>query len=204
MNQQVIVIGAGGHGKVVADIVLSRGDVLLGFLDDTREAGENLYGIPVLGKICDYVNYPNAKFVIGIGGANARRSIAKRLEGVGWYTAIHPTAVISSMDTEIGEGTVVMAGAIVNPCAKVGKHCILNTASSIDHDNRIGDFTHISVGAHLAGTVTVGEAVWVGVGATVSNNLDICDNCFIGAGAVVVRSITEPGTYVGVPARRIK
>lgn len=204
MNQEVIVIGAGGHGKVVADIVRSSGDTVLGFLDDTHQAGDMICGIPVLGGVPDYVNHPDAKFVIGIGGANARRSISNRLKGVRWYTAIHPTAVISSMDTEIGEGTVVMAGAIVNPCAKVGRHCILNTASSIDHDNRIGDFSHISVGTHLAGTVTVGEAVWVGIGATVSNNLAICDNCFIGAGAVVVRSITEPGTYVGVPVRRIK
>lgn len=204
MNQEVIVIGAGGHGKVVADIVRRSGDILLGFLDDGHKAGEILCGIPVLGGVADYVNYSQAQFVVGIGGAAARRSIAQRLEGVRWYTAIHPTAVISDLDTHIGEGTVVMAGAIVNPCAKVGKHCILNTASSIDHDNKIGDFTHISVGARLAGTVTVGENVWVGIGATVSNNLDLCDHCMIGAGAVVVRSITEPGTYTGIPARKKK
>lgn len=204
MKQEVIVIGAGGHGKVVADIVLSRGDILLGFLDDSRDAGENLCGIPVLGKICDHVNYPNARFVIGIGGAEARRKIARQLEGVDWYTAVHPTAVISPMGTQIGAGTVVMAGAIVNPCARIGKHCIINTGSSVDHDDQIGDYCHISVGARLAGTVTLGENVWIGIGATVSNNLDLCDNCMIGAGAVVVRSISESGTYVGVPARKIK
>lgn len=204
MNQKVIVIGAGGHGKVVADIVRSSGHTVLGFLDDGRTAGETVCGIPVLGGVEDYVNFPEAQFVVGIGGANARRSIVEKLKNVRWYTAIHPSAVISTMDSRIGEGTVIMAGAIVNPCATVGKHCILNTCSSIDHDNRIGDFTHISVGARLAGTVTVGENVWVGIGSTVSNNLTICDNCMIGAGAVVVRSITESGTYVGVPARKIK
>ena len=204
MKQEVIVIGAGGHGKVVADIVLSCGDTLLGFLDDSREAGESICGIPVLGKLCDHVRYPNARFVVGIGGAQTRRKIAQALEGVQWYTAIHPSAVISRLDTRIGEGTVVMAGAIVNPCSTIGKHCILNTGCSIDHDNRIGDYTHISVGAHLAGTVTVGEEVWVGIGATVSNNLSLCDRCFIGAGAVVVHPITEVGTYVGIPVRKIK
>ena len=202
--KQVIVIGAGGHGKVVADIVRACGDSLLGFLDDGRNAGETLCGIPVLGKIADYVNHPQAQFVIAIGGAAARRSIAQKLEGVRWYTAIHPSAVISEMDTQIGEGTVVMAGAVINPCATVGRHCIVNTCASIDHDNRIGDFSHVSAGARLAGTVTLGENVWVGIGATVSNNLNLCDNCMIGAGAVVVRSITEEGTYVGVPARKIK
>ena len=204
MDQKVIVIGAGGHGKVVADIVRSSGDILLGFLDDGRQPGETICGIPVLGGISDYVNHPEAQFVVAIGGAAARRSIVSRLEGVRWYTAIHPTAVISPMDTHIGEGTVVMAGAIVNPCTTVGRHCIVNTASSVDHDNRIGDFTHISVGARLAGTVTVGEDVWVGIGATVSNNLSVCDSCMIGAGAVVVHDITESGTYMGVPARKIK
>ena len=202
MNQEVIVIGAGGHGKVVADIVRSCGDTVLGFLDDGRKAGDTVCGIPVLGGVRDYVNFPHAKFLVGIGGAIARRSIVERLENVNWHTAIHPTAVISPMDTHIGEGTVIMANAVVNPCATIGKHCIINTASSVDHDNQIGDYTHISVGARLAGTVTVGQNVWVGIGATVSNNLTICDDCMIGAGAVVVRSITESGTYIGVPARK--
>lgn len=204
MNQEVIVIGAGGHGKVVADIVRSSGDTVLGFLDDGRTAGDTVCGMPVLGGVEDYVNFLDAKFVVGIGGANARRSIVQKLKNVRWYTAVHPSAVISAMDTHIGEGTVIMAGAIINPCATVGKHCIVNTGSSIDHDNRIGDYTHISVGARLAGTVTVGENVWVGIGATVSNGISVCDDCMIGAGAVVVRSIMEPGTYVGVPARKIK
>ena len=204
MNQEVIVIGAGGHGKVVADIVLRSGDTLLGFLDDGHQPGEQICGIPVLGGVEDYANYPGASFVVGIGTAAARCKISQRLQGVKWYTAIHPSAVISPMDTRIGEGTVVMAGAIVNPGTTLGRHCIVNTAASVDHDNRIGDFTHISVGAHLAGTVTVGREVWVGIGATVSNGISICDQCMIGAGAVVVRSITQPGTYIGVPARKIK
>lgn len=198
----VIIIGAGGHARVIADIVRCRGDRLLGFLDDHANAGSG--EIPVLGKIEDYVNYPNACFIIGIGNAAARRRIAGQMEGVRWYTAIHPAAVISEMNVSIGPGTAVMAGAVINPGAVIGAHCIINTAAVVEHDNRIGDFAHISVGAKLAGTVTIGADTWVGIGAVVSNNLSICGGCMIGAGAVVVRSITEPGTYVGVPAGRIK
>lgn len=203
MKEQVIIIGAGGHGKVIADIVRSCGDTVLGFLDDSPNPPAAVCGIPVLGGSKDYVNYPDARFVIAIGNGAVRRKVAQRLSGVNWYTAIHPDATVSPMGTDIGEGTVIMAGAVVNPCAVIGKHCIINTKSSVDHDNKIGDYTHISVGATLAGTVTVGDTVWVGAGAVVSNNISICADCMIGAGAVVVRSIDEPGTYVGVPARRI-
>lgn len=204
MSEQVIVIGAGGHGKVIADIVRSSGDMVLGFLDDSPNRPETVCDIPVLGGTKDYVNYPEARFVIAIGNAEVRRTVAERLAGVKWYTAIHPDAAVSPMGTEIGEGTVIMAGAVVNPCAHIGRHCIINTKAGVDHDNRIGDYTHISVGATLAGTVTVGQAVWIGAGAVVSNNVSVCAGCMIGAGAVVVRSIEDPGTYVGVPARKIK
>ena len=198
----VIVIGAGGHARVIADIVRCRGDRLLGFLDDFAQVEVN--EIPVLGTVKDYVNYPDACFIIGIGNAAVRRKVAEEMKGVQWYTAIHPAAVVSGMNVCIGPGTAVMAGAIINPGATIGEHCIINTAAVVEHDNTIGDFVHISVGAKLAGTVTVGADTWVGIGTTVSNNLSICGGCMIGAGAVVVRSIQEPGTYVGVPARRIK
>lgn len=204
MNEQVIVIGAGGHGKVIADIVRSCGDTVLGFLDDSPNSPESVCGIPVLGKTENYVNYPDARFVIAIGSSAIRKKVAERLKSVLWYTAIHPSAVISPMETDIGEGTVVMAGAVINPCTVIGKHCIINTCASVDHDNQIGDYAHISVGATLAGTVTVGSNVWVGAGAVISNNVTVCDGCMIGAGTVVVRDIEEPGTYVGVPGRKIK
>ncbi len=200
--RDVIIIGAGGHARVIADIVRCRGDRVLGFLDDFAQEG--IGEIPVLGAVKSYANYPGACFIVGIGNAAVRRKVAESMEGVAWYTAIHPAAVVSDMNVSIGPGTAVMAGAVINPGAAIGEHCILNTAAVVEHDNRIGDFAHISVGAKLAGTVTVGEDTWVGIGAVVSNNVSICGGCFIGAGAVVVKSITEPGTYVGVPARRMK
>ena len=119
-----------------------------------------------------------------------------------WYTAIHPSAVISALDTEIGAGSVVMANAVVNPSAHIGTHCIINTAAVVEHDNRIGDFSHISVGARLGGAVSIGAHTWIGIGAAVGNNVSICDHCIIGAGGAVIHAITESGTYVGVPARK--
>lgn len=203
MNESVIIIGAGGHGKVVADIVLCAGDRVLGFLDD-NPSGTSFAGFPVLGGTEEFRRWGDARFVIAVGSAAARERLAEKIDGARLYTAIHPRAVISALETQIGEGTVIMANAVVNPGAKIGRHCIVNTAAVVEHDNRIGNFVHISVGAHLAGTVTVGKATWVGVGAAVSNNLSVCGGCMIGAGAVVVRDITEPGTYVGVPAARIR
>ena len=204
MNEQVIVIGASGHGKVVADIIIGCGDTLLGFLDDNETLPDEIDGIPVLGKISNYGTYPNAAFVIAIGNSTIREKIARQLDGVRWYTAIHPAAVVSQLNTQIGEGSVVMANAVINPSAHIGKHCIINTSAVVEHDNRIGDFAHVSVGAKLGGTVSIGDHTWVGIGATVSNNVSVCDHCIIGAGTVIIHDIKESGTYVGVPARKIK
>ena len=202
MNKKVVIVGAGGHGKVVADIVICSGDTVMGFLDD-RAAGA-VAGIPVLGKLSDWVEYPDCEFVVAVGNSAAREEIAAKMADARWYTAVHPAAVVSELDTAIGVGSVVMANAVVNPGAKIGRHCIINTAAVVEHDNVIEDFAHISVGAKLAGTARIGKGAWVGVGAVVSNNLSVCGDCMIGAGAVVVKNIDEPGVYVGVPAKKIK
>ena len=202
MDKNVIIIGAGGHGKVVADTVLSSGNNIVGFLDDDPNIGESFTGFPVLGRVNDFRNYPDCSFVIAIGNADVREKIANQLQGVSWYTAIHPTAVISKLDVCIGEGTVIMANAVVNAGSVIGKHCILNTGSIVEHDNQLDDFVHISVGARLAGTVHVGKKTWIGIGASIRNNLSVCAGCMIGAGAAVVKNIEEAGTYVGVPAER--
>lgn len=202
--KSVVIIGAGGHGKVVADIVLKSGDRVLGFLDDNQMSGEKIAGIPVLGKIREYIQFRDkAEFIIAIGNANVREQISRIMEKVRWYTAIHPTAVISNINVSIANGSVIMANAVVNACSVIGKHCIINTGAIVEHDNVIADFVHISVGANLAGTVHVGKNTWIGIGASVSNNITICSDCIIGAGAVVVKDITEAGTYIGIPAKRI-
>lgn len=201
--KDVIIVGTGGHAKVVADIVWSVGDNVVGFLTGDREK-KTFLERPVLGSDADIGRFAACYIVIAIGDAAARERIAAANPGARWYTAIHSAAVVSPVGTGIGEGTVVMANAVINPYAQIGKHCIINSGATVEHDNVVGDFAHISVGTKLAGAVSVGERTWVGVGATVRNGIHICGGCMIGAGSVVIRDITCPGTYVGVPARRIK
>ena len=193
VNKKVIIIGASGHGKVVADIIRANGDEVIGFLDDDRNKS-------VLGTVEAYGSYSEAEFVIGIGNTEIRQSISRL--PLNWYTAIHPSAVISP-GIEIGEGTVIMANAVVNADAYIGKHCIINTGAIVEHDNKIFDYAHISVGAKLGGTVNIGQGTWIGIGAVVSNNLNICSGCIVGAGAVVIKDISEKGTYVGIPALKV-
>lgn len=201
MNKSVVIIGAGGHGKVIADIVLNSGDFVTGFLDDGYKE-KSICGFPVLGRISDYVKYKDdSMFVVAIGNAKIREKIVLGLPDVNWYTAIHPTAVISKISTNIGCGTVIMANAVVNPGASIGRHCIINTSSVVEHDNIIEDYVHISVGAKIAGTVHIGKRTWIGIGATVKNNISICNDCMIGASGVVVKDILKSGTYIGVPVK---
>lgn len=203
MSKSVVIIGASGHGKVIADIVLKSGDKVIGFLDDGIEKGKLIVGFEVLGKISDYKNYSDCEFVIAIGDPHIREKIADALN-VKWYTAIHSTAVISSLDVEIGEGTVVMANAVINSCAKIGKHCIINTGAIVEHDNILSDYVHLSPNVALAGMVSVGKSTHIGTGACTKQVVNIASNCIIGAGSVIVRDINESGTYIGVPARKIK
>lgn len=203
MAKEVIIIGSGGHAKVIADIILKSGDTLVGFLDDDEsKQGKTIYlNYKVIGKISDCVNYTEKLFIVAIGNNDFRARIVGEND-LRWYTAIHPQAIVADTVT-VGEGTVVMAGAILNPDTKIGRHCIINTSSSIDHDNNIGDFVHISPGAHLAGTVSVGNKTWICAGAVVINNINIVDNVVVGAGATVIKNVKMPGTYVGVPAKKI-
>lgn len=203
MSKSVVIIGASGHGKVIADIVLKSGDKVIGFLDDGIEKGKLIVGFEVLGKISDYKNYSDCEFVIAIGNPYIREKIADVLN-VKWYTAIHPTAVISSLDVEIGEGTVVMANAVINSCAKIGRHCIINTGAIVEHDNILSDYVHLSPNVALAGMASVGKSTHIGTGACTKQVVNIASNCIIGAGSVIVRDINESGTYIGVPARKIK
>lgn len=198
MPNKLIIIGAGGHGKVVADIAVKNGFEDIVFLNDDETVKE-CAGFPVVGKICEAVEMDGDK-IVAIGNASIREKISS---GIKTVTLIHPDAVISRR-VEIGEGTVVMAGSVINSDVKIGKGCIINTGASVDHDCVIGDYVHVSVGAHVAGTCIIGEKTWIGAGVVVSNHINICNDCMVGAGAVVIKDIKIAGTYVGVPARKIK
>lgn len=194
--KRLVIIGASGHGKVIADIAVRKGYEEIVFLDDDENVKE-CAGFPVIGKTCEAKGMDGDK-IVAIGNPKIRKRIQKEISGV--ITLIHPNAVISRR-VEIGEGSVIMAGAVINTDVVIGNGCIINTGASVDHDCVLGDYVHVSVGAHVAGTVHIGERTWIGAGATVSNNVNICGDCMIGAGTVVIKDIDKPGTYVGVPAR---
>lgn len=199
--KKVIVIGAGGHGRVLTDIITLVGDNVIGILDDKEP--DHLSEIPYLGTCKDILKYQkDAWFIVGIGDNHTRKELMEAYQ-VNWYTAIHPSAVIAH-DVSIGAGSAVMANAVINTANTIGNGVIINTAATVDHDCTISDYVHISPGVHLGGTVSIGTETWIGIGAVVSNNIDICGRSVIGAGAVVIQNIRVSGIYAGVPAKMMK
>ena len=199
--KKLVIVGAGGHGRVVADIAIALNKYNeIVFLDDN---GGNTAGpYEIYGKVNDFHKLVGeSDFLVAIGSNNVRKKVTDLLVegGANMTSLVHPSAVLGS-GVKIGKGVAVMAGAVINNGAVIGDGVIINTCASVDHDCVIGDFTHVSVGAHVAGTVSVGKNCFICAGATVINNINICDSCIVGAGAVVVSDIDLPGTYLGVPA----
>ena len=205
-QKNVIIIGAGGHSRVIADIIKLSDDKIVGFLDDNLDIlGKIIYDDKmVIGTIDDgIIKYKDCYFIIGIGNNRVRKLISNKYKDLKWYTAIHQNAVIGSNAT-IGEGTVIMAGTVINIGTKIGRHCILNTCASLDHDNILEDYVHISPGSHLAGNVKIMEGTWICAGVTVINNITIEKNNVIGAGSTVISNIEENNNiYVGVPTKKL-
>ena len=200
--KQLVIIGASGHGKVVAEIARSNGYDDIVFLDD-KPSLKSCGGYPVVGTSDRCADF-DRDMIVAIGNSEVREKLFVMLERFGKKipVLIHPFTYVAE-DVTLGQGTVVMAGAVINPGTKIGKGCIVNTSASVDHDCALEDFVHVSVGAHVAGNVNIKKNTWIGAGATVSNNVNICGGCMIGAGAVVIRDIIESGTYIGLPARKL-
>ena len=168
MNR-LIIIGAGGHGKVIADAALKNGYTNICYIDD--HATGDVMGFPIIGTSTDIerVNDGITDFIIGIGNNAIRKTVAEKYN-VNWVSIVHPSAQIA-FNAEIGKGTVVMANAVVNVCATVGEHCIINTGAIVEHDNVIENYAHISPNVALGGTVRIGSLTHVGIGATVKNTV---------------------------------
>ena len=202
--RKLVIVGASGHGKVVADIAeKTRKYKEIVFLDDDTSI-DKVGDYPVIGRTCDYhLVDKDDEVIVAIGNAAIREKIQNCFcdEGKSIATLIHTDASIAN-NVEIGMGTVVMAGAVINSDTVIGKGCIINTCSSVDHDNKVGNFVHIAVGSHLAGNVNVDSLAWIGAGAIIINNVSVGSTCTIGAGAVVVKNIETGGIYMGVPAKR--
>lgn len=202
--RRLLILGAGGHGRCVADVAALSGEYGEIVFADDRDLGA-FAGYPVVGTIREAERLiAGREAFVAIGNNRVRREITQRLLEVGARlpTLVHPSAIVAG-DARIGEGCSIMANAVITPGCTIGHGVILNTAASVGHDCVVGDFAQICDGAHLAGTVNVGALCFVGIGATVSNNVSICANTVLGAGAVVVRDVKASGTYVGVPAKRI-
>lgn len=200
----ILVLGAGGHGKAVADILLAGGETVLGFLDDERATwGTERLGLPVLGATDTYHEHYPTGLVLGVGSNQARGIIVGRLGNAAatlWRRAIHPRAVVAS-SASLEPGAVVMAGAVVGPDVKIGAHVIVNHGATVDHDCVVSPFAHVAPGANVAGGVNIGEGSLVGIGSAVLPYQTIGDWATIGAGAVVNRDVPAGVTASGVPVR---
>jgi sugar O-acyltransferase (sialic acid O-acetyltransferase NeuD family) len=201
-TKQVIVIGAGGHGKVVVSTLQAAGVIVDAIYDDNPNLwGTSILGVSVRGPVAEVKANPR-KFrgVIGIGNSRIRQELAQSLD-IEWLTAIHPSAVVHH-SVKIGNGTVVFAGAVLQPDVTVGQHSIVNTAASLDHDCVIGNFVGIGPGTHLSGTVRVDDRSLLGTGCSVLPNLEIASDVIVGAGTVVIQDLTRGCLLVG-PTPRI-
>jgi sugar O-acyltransferase (sialic acid O-acetyltransferase NeuD family) len=200
----VLVLGAGGHAKVVVDILQMQRVSVLGYLDDDpNRSGTIWLELPVLGQIEDYRKLGYSGLVMGVGSNKARQKVVNSLGHAVddlWVNAIHPFAIVAR-SAKIGRGVVIAAQAVINPGAVIGDHVIINTAATVDHDCVIGDYAHIAPGVHLAGGVQVGRGVLVGIGAQVIPNRTIGAWATIGAGATVIHNIPAKVIAKGTPAK---
>lgn len=207
-GQPLLILGAGGHSRVLAETALAAGITTeLAFLDD-RPLGPVL-GWPLLGPLALALSpelrqqWPQA--AVAIGHAATRLQWLAQLEAHGYAlpAIVHPSVVVSP-SARIGPGSALLAGAVLQTGAQLGRGVILNSASSVDHDCQLADGVHICPGAHLAGEVRVGARSWIGIGACVIQQVQIGAVVTVGAGAAVVRSLADGVTAVGVPAHVIR
>lgn len=205
--KKIIIIGAGGHGQVVADILLNMRAVykdlkIVGYVDDDTALHEKTrLNIPVIGRINELSSIEHDAVVVAVGDNNKRREIYRHLlkKGHGFYSAVHPKSVVAQ-EVRLGKGCMVSAGCILNCNTVIGDNVILNTGCTVDHHNIIENHAHIAPGVHLGGEVTIGEGTLIGIGATVMRGCSIGKESIVGAGAVVTRDIPDHCIATGIPA----
>jgi sugar O-acyltransferase (sialic acid O-acetyltransferase NeuD family) len=210
--KNIVIVGSGGHAKVVIDVVHKEGKYrILGLLDSTREYGHTTAGYKIIGSEGDLPSIMDSNqlegVLIAVGDNFVRSRISLRLRAavphIKFVATIHPRACIAE-DVRIGFGTVVMGGATINSNTDIGNFCIINTNSSVDHDNLFGDFASAAPGSNLGGNCKIGRFSAIGIGATLLQRIEIGEHTIIGAGSVVTRSIPSHTVAFGVPAKPIR
>lgn len=207
---KLVVWGASGHAKVVADIVRLRGDhEIVGFLDDEPTAsGREFFGSRVLGgrdRLAALRTEGVSHLVLGFGDGAARLQLAPLVRDLGYAlaTAIHPRAVVAASAT-VGAGSVIAAGAVVGPDTTIGENVIVNTLAGVDHDCVIGDGAHLAPGSRAGGWVSVAEGAWIGIGATLRDRVRVGRGSIVGAGSLVLHDLPQGVVAYGVPARVVR
>ena len=211
VKRKIILIGGGGHCRSCIDVIESTGEYkIIGILDETKEKGITVMDYPILGNdrmLADLKNKVDFA-IVTIGqehSAEKRKQLYNNLKALGFKVpAIGAERSYVSKHASVGIGTMVFHHAMINANVKIGLNCIINTNTLIEHDVVVGSHTHIAPSATINGSASIGEECFVGSNAVILHNVSVCDNVKIGAGAVVKDDITEPGTYVGIPAKKVK
>lgn len=201
MKESIIIIGAGGHGKVVIDCVEQENKYIIEAVVDDNHIDRTVFDLDVTKKNNDN-GYKGKNVIIAIGDCASRNRVANDLKS-NFVTTIHPSAMVSKY-AQVGNGSQIFANAVVNPSSTIGQHVIINTGAIVEHDCMVGDFVHLSPNSCIGGGVTVGPCTHIGIGASIIQGINIGKNVIIGAGAVVVTDIPDNCTAVGIPAKPIK
>lgn len=203
MTAAIFVYGAGGHGKVVAEVLAASGRTVQGFIDgNTSLHGSMVLGLPVFAAAEWLPSHPGAQVALGIGNNTAREQVAMNIKqsGCTLLTVVHPSAVVAR-SARIGEGAAIMAAVVLNPDCEIGEGVIINTGAIVEHDVRIERYAHLSPNSAAGGGAQVGAYAHIGMGASVLPLKRVGMNCVIGAGAVVISDISEGQIAYGTPAK---
>lgn len=197
----MLVVGAGGHGKVAVSTLQAAGLAVEGvYDDDPGRQGQAILGVPIRGPVSLLQEQAGARAVLAVGDNAVRKRLVQDLAGLVWVSVVHPQATVHQ-SVKLAEGTVVFAGAVVQPGAVVGRHAIVNTGATVDHDCVLGEFSHVGPGAHLSGGTVLGEGAFLGTGSATRQGVTIGAWTTVGVGGVVVRDLPAGVIAVGVPAR---
>ncbi|HOT90411.1 MAG TPA: acetyltransferase [Anaerolineae bacterium] len=197
----VHVLGGGGHAKVVISTLLAAGFEIAAVYDDAAAKwGQMCLGFRICGPFSTLPTAAPIAAVAAVGDNRTRQAIVEQFKNIQWVTVIHPRAWVHS-SVIIGGGTVVFAGAVIQPETYIGEHCIINTGATVDHECRIGDYVHVAPGVHLAGNVNVHNGALLGIGSVVLPGVDVGDWTTVGAGGVVIHDLPGHSKAIGVPAK---